>query len=392
MAGARPPKADFPGHLLGFPGPLRRTGSPAERTSRPGWAGSRGAVRGGGHRRPVRPGGGQLPGRGRRQAAAPDPGPDRRPHRRPGRARLVGAAVAIELTHLSNVYDDVMDEAELRRGACARPTPATTTRWPCLPATTCSPGPPEVRRPRHRGDPGPGPGDRPPHPGPDPRVRGPGPDDDPVDHYLEVLADKTGALIAAACRLGGFLSGADASVVAALAEFGERVGRAFSARRRPARHHRRRRGRRQGPRRRPPGRGPDPSHPLPPAAGRPRRRQSSPPCSTATTMPAPSPRPSTAPLTRPDRGPPHRPGRGGRGASGLGGRARSRSPCGRWPTRSGPPGVRTRLINPERHADPRGPAPGVRPARSTPDCRSRLDYPPRPSTMRHARHLPSASH
>ncbi len=32
--------------------------------------------------------------------------------------RLVGAAVAIELTHLSTLYhDDVMDEAEIRRGA-----------------------------------------------------------------------------------------------------------------------------------------------------------------------------------------------------------------------------------------------------------------------------------
>jgi len=42
-----------------------------------------------------------------------------------------------------------------------------------------------------------------------------------------VLADKTGALIAAACHLGGYLAGADAPVVAALTEFGERVGRAF---------------------------------------------------------------------------------------------------------------------------------------------------------------------
>ncbi|HEX4908203.1 MAG TPA: polyprenyl synthetase family protein, partial [Actinomycetes bacterium] len=35
----------------------------------------------------------------------------------PDEPRLVGAAVAIELTHLSSLYhDDVMDEAELRRG------------------------------------------------------------------------------------------------------------------------------------------------------------------------------------------------------------------------------------------------------------------------------------
>ena len=36
----------------------------------------------------------------------------------PGDPRLVGAAVAIELTHLSSLYhDDVVDEAEVRRGA-----------------------------------------------------------------------------------------------------------------------------------------------------------------------------------------------------------------------------------------------------------------------------------
>src|SRR4029450_10663731 len=35
----------------------------------------------------------------------------------PAEPRLTGAAVAIELTHLSSLYhDDVMDEAELRRG------------------------------------------------------------------------------------------------------------------------------------------------------------------------------------------------------------------------------------------------------------------------------------
>jgi heptaprenyl diphosphate synthase len=58
-------------------------------------------------------------------------------------------------------------------------------------------------------------------------VRGPGPGEDQVEHYLAVLADKTGALIAAACRLGGRLAGAPADVVEALTEYGERVGRAF---------------------------------------------------------------------------------------------------------------------------------------------------------------------
>ena len=44
---------------------------------------------------------------------------------------------------------------------------------------------------------------------------------------MAVLADKTGALIAAACRLGALLAGAPAAAVEALTEYGERVGVAF---------------------------------------------------------------------------------------------------------------------------------------------------------------------
>ena len=146
----------------------------------------------------------------------------------PAEPRLVGAAVAIELTHLSSLYhDDVMDEAELRRGKrsanarfdnkvavltgdylFARASEVTAslgteaTRVLAQAIARLTQG--QIRE-----------------------VRGPGPDDDPVEHYLAVLADKTGALIAAASRLGGYLAGADPRVVEALTEFGERVGRAF---------------------------------------------------------------------------------------------------------------------------------------------------------------------
>jgi len=146
----------------------------------------------------------------------------------PAEPRLVGASVAIELTHLSSLYhDDVMDEAELRRGLrsanarydnkvavltgdylFARASEVTAglgaeaTRVLARAIARLTQG--QIRE-----------------------VRGPGPGEDPVEHYLAVLADKTGALIAAACRLGGFLSGAEEPVVAALTEFGERVGRAF---------------------------------------------------------------------------------------------------------------------------------------------------------------------
>jgi heptaprenyl diphosphate synthase len=146
----------------------------------------------------------------------------------PGDPRLVGAAVAIELTHLSSLYhDDVMDEAEVRRGArsanarydnkvavltgdylFARASEVTAglgaeaTRVLARAIARLVQG--QIRE-----------------------VRGPAPGEDPVEHYLAVLADKTGALIAAACRLGGRLAGASANMVEALTEYGERVGRAF---------------------------------------------------------------------------------------------------------------------------------------------------------------------
>ena len=146
----------------------------------------------------------------------------------PVNPQLVGAAVAIELTHLSSLYhDDVMDEAELRRGLSsanarydnkvavltgdylfARASEVTAglgaeaTRVLARAIARLVQG--QIRE-----------------------VRGPGRDEDPVEHYLAVLADKTGALIAAACRLGGRLAGAPPTVVEALTEYGERIGRAF---------------------------------------------------------------------------------------------------------------------------------------------------------------------
>jgi heptaprenyl diphosphate synthase len=146
----------------------------------------------------------------------------------PADPRLVGAAVAIELTHLSSLYhDDVVDEAEVRRGASsanarydnkvavltgdylfARASEVTAglgaeaTRVLARAIARLAQG--QIRE-----------------------ARGPAAGEDPVEHYLAVLADKTGALIAAACRLGGRLAGAPADIVEALTEYGERVGRAF---------------------------------------------------------------------------------------------------------------------------------------------------------------------
>ena len=142
--------------------------------------------------------------------------------------RLIGASVAIELTHLSTLYhDDVMDEAEVRRGArsanarydnkiailtgdylFARASDVTAdlgtepTRVLARAIGRVVQG--EIRE-----------------------IRGVLPHEDPIEHYLSVVADKTGALIAAACRLGGWLAGANPAEVEALTEYGERVGVAF---------------------------------------------------------------------------------------------------------------------------------------------------------------------
>jgi Geranylgeranyl pyrophosphate synthase len=56
---------------------------------------------------------------------------------------------------------------------------------------------------------------------------GPVDGDDPVTHHLQVLADKTGSLIATSCRFGAMLSGASEPVVDTLTRFGEQIGVAF---------------------------------------------------------------------------------------------------------------------------------------------------------------------
>lgn len=56
---------------------------------------------------------------------------------------------------------------------------------------------------------------------------GPKPSDDPIAHYIQVLADKTGSLIAASATLGAMLGNAPAEYHQPLSEFGEKVGVAF---------------------------------------------------------------------------------------------------------------------------------------------------------------------
>jgi heptaprenyl diphosphate synthase len=141
---------------------------------------------------------------------------------------VVPSAVVVELTHLATLYhDDVMDEAALRRGAAS-----ANARWDNTVAILTGDflfarasdiladlGPDAVRlqaRTFERLVTG--------------QIRetvGTPQGADPVEHYLSVLADKTGSLIATSARFGAMLAGADEATVDVLARFGERFGVAF---------------------------------------------------------------------------------------------------------------------------------------------------------------------
>jgi heptaprenyl diphosphate synthase len=145
------------------------------------------------------------------------------------RARgVTEAAVVCELTHLATLYhDDVMDEAAVRRGA-----PSANSRWSNSIAILTGDllfarasdlladlGPAAVRvqaQTFERLVTG--------------QIRetvGPQSGEDPVTHYLDVLADKTGSLVATSARFGATFAGVEESLVAALTAFGEEVGVAF---------------------------------------------------------------------------------------------------------------------------------------------------------------------
>ena len=149
----------------------------------------------------------------------------------PHHADVVPSAVVVELTHLATLYhDDVMDEAPLRRGA-----QSANARWDNSVAILVGDylfaqasqivadlGPDAVRiqaRTFSRLVQG--------------QIRetlGPDDGDDQLDHYLRVVADKTGSLIATAALFGAKMSGAPIHIQEALTEFGERIGAAFQLR------------------------------------------------------------------------------------------------------------------------------------------------------------------
>ena len=142
--------------------------------------------------------------------------------------QVIEAAVIVELIHLATLYhDDVMDSAPTRRGA-----PAAHHVWGNSVAILTGDllfarssrlvselGPEAVRIQAEAFE----------------RLVmgqlhetvGPRPQDDPVQHYLQVLADKTGSLVATAGRFGTLFGGCDRQTIAVLTEFGEKVGVAF---------------------------------------------------------------------------------------------------------------------------------------------------------------------
>jgi heptaprenyl diphosphate synthase len=141
---------------------------------------------------------------------------------------VIAAAVACEITHLATLYhDDVMDEAPLRRGV-----ESANMRWGNTIAILTGDflfakssdlladlGPAAVRLQARTFE----------------RLvigqimetQGPNPGQDPLEHYLKVVADKTGSLIAASARYGGMISGASAEITDTVTIFGEKIGVAF---------------------------------------------------------------------------------------------------------------------------------------------------------------------
>jgi heptaprenyl diphosphate synthase len=146
----------------------------------------------------------------------------------PDADEVLTAACVVEITHLGSLYhDDVMDEADLRRGS-----ESANARWDNHVAIltgdylfaksselTALLGPDAVRIQAETFS---------------RLVEGqiletvaPGPDEDALDHYLEVVAGKTGSLIATSARYGARFGGASTEVEEALAAYGEIVGSAF---------------------------------------------------------------------------------------------------------------------------------------------------------------------
>lgn len=141
---------------------------------------------------------------------------------------VLAAAQAIEITHLASLYhDDVMDEAQMRRGVpsaqsvwgnsvailtgdllFARASKIGAELGERILALQASTFERLVLGQLHE-------------------TIGPGDDDDPIEHYIQVLADKTGSLISAAAVVGVIFSNAPEEYREPVRAFGDRIGVAF---------------------------------------------------------------------------------------------------------------------------------------------------------------------
>lgn len=141
---------------------------------------------------------------------------------------VIDAAVVVELTHLATLYhDDVMDDAPTRRGV-----PTAQMIWGNSIAILT--GDLLFARASQVGS----------HLGQESltlqadtferlclgqlhETIGPSETDNAIAHYIQVMADKTGSLIAASARLGIMLSGAPREYMEPMGAYGEKVGVAF---------------------------------------------------------------------------------------------------------------------------------------------------------------------
>jgi heptaprenyl diphosphate synthase len=141
---------------------------------------------------------------------------------------VIPVAVVVELTHLATLYhDDVMDEAVMRRGQVS-----ANSRWNNTIAILTGDflfarasdlladlGPEAVRIQARtfarlvQGQ--------------IQETAGPSDGADPLEHYIEVVAGKTGSLIAASAHLGSLLAGAAPEIVTTLRSACEKIGVAF---------------------------------------------------------------------------------------------------------------------------------------------------------------------
>jgi len=146
----------------------------------------------------------------------------------PSNYEIIKAAVCCELTHLATLYhDDVMDDAVLRRGVIS-----ANKKWDNAVAILTGDylfskvsdmladiGPEAVKLQAKTFE----------------RLvigqiketQGKSEGLTQIEHYMKVVADKTGSLIATSARFGALLSGASAQTVEALTKFGEKIGVAF---------------------------------------------------------------------------------------------------------------------------------------------------------------------